>query len=477
NLGTYSSDLARMLAYTTSFVGCPLTDWNVAMEQRLGWTQDTGYALTEGKYGVECGLATFTVNDQKVLMLNFAPHRQSYTQIAKRISFKRTRAKNKTAHSLSFWNGFNRDVSVFTKFLRTWNEIAPQIRQWVTDNVGLPYQAVPGAQPRSSVPATGLDQSNTSARVRAAPVIATTDGTPFTIIVAGYSIGGAIAQLCAGELGHCYHPSAVTCYTFGQPKVGNAEFTRIYPKLCPRYFRVVQANDPIPHLPSSSVGYTHVHGSKVRYQGITTPATLSEYKIGPTTGFFQKVGQRTSRSMQGSDSKYDLHASYMGVHFPLQRSRKDTDNREIITGEQLPTLRDLSEESLHQLEQDLEEGFTNHDKHRIASQLRDRPTPMVIPGAAPRVHDALEQEEEGPEEFTQPEEESEFDEEIETSMAEAGRLEHEAAQGKLRDDSIEHILDEPAQDHLSAFDNNQNEKGAVKPEELPGSGIGGFTGL
>ncbi|GIQ80197.1 hypothetical protein KIPB_000956 [Kipferlia bialata] len=421
SLGIYSAEIARQLAYVTSFVGCPLTDWDVAMRERLSLAQNTAYALTDGnKYSCECGMASADINGTQTLILAFAPHRQRYTQVLKRLSRGRARKCLKKATSFDYVEGYTKDVQLHSKLLAQFHEMAPSIRQWVYDTIGLPYNVVGGDQPRaadpvdSSVPRVEMEgeevtaqgeavteaegeqqqeereeereEPNPAARQRGAPIrlVNSETGKPFTIILTGHSFGACLAQMMAVELGHCYHKSAVTLYTFGQPKTGNAEWCRLVPHLCPRFFRVVQARDAVPHLPASSIGFTHVKGSKVRYQGVTDRSTMTQYKIGPTVGFFQRISQHTSKSKQGDNSDYDLHASYMGVHLPMQRSRKDTDNRNIMTGEMVEACRDLSDESTATLSQDIQEGFPNDDKTRVEQQLRDMPQHRQA--AAPRLH-------------------------------------------------------------------------------------------
>ena len=63
-------------------------------------------------------------------------------------------------------------------------------------------------------------------------VLAEVPEEPWHVYVTGHSMGGSIGQLCAYELS-CreYKKSkkpSVTCYTFGQPRVGNVNFSEDY---------------------------------------------------------------------------------------------------------------------------------------------------------------------------------------------------------------------------------------------------------
>ena len=72
--------------------------------------------------------------------------------------------------------------------------------------------------------------------------------------IAGHSLGGAVALLCASQMAfHAPRFGAVRLaglYTCGQPRVGNREFAdSITPHLGRLYFRIVHGNDIVPHVP------------------------------------------------------------------------------------------------------------------------------------------------------------------------------------------------------------------------------------
>ncbi|KAI6183054.1 Class 3 lipase protein [Aphelenchoides bicaudatus] len=82
----------------------------------------------------------------------------------------------------------------------------------------------------------------------------------YKVWVTGHSLGGALAQIAAGELvGVQKVPSdRVVMINFGQPRVGNKEYVEVYEKLVPNAFRIVHANDLVPHVPPKSFdGYEH----------------------------------------------------------------------------------------------------------------------------------------------------------------------------------------------------------------------------
>lgn len=64
------------------------------------------------------------------------------------------------------------------------------------------------------------------------------------VFVAGHSLGGALATLCAHRLQKLDHQ--VQCYTYGSPRVGNTDFAAAY--TVPTY-RWVDVDDVVPHVP------------------------------------------------------------------------------------------------------------------------------------------------------------------------------------------------------------------------------------
>lgn len=76
-------------------------------------------------------------------------------------------------------------------------------------------------------------------------------------IVAGHSLGGALASLSSASLVH-YFPN-LTSYTLGQFRTGNpayaAYINRILPY--PNIYRITHTNDGIPQTIHKSKGYLH----------------------------------------------------------------------------------------------------------------------------------------------------------------------------------------------------------------------------
>lgn len=78
-------------------------------------------------------------------------------------------------------------------------------------------------------------------------------GTVYRIFTTGHSLGGALASLCAYSITYMlrrmdYPIADVTVYTYGQPRLGNHAFQRIYNKAVPRTFRVVNESDVVVNM-------------------------------------------------------------------------------------------------------------------------------------------------------------------------------------------------------------------------------------
>lgn len=82
------------------------------------------------------------------------------------------------------------------------------------------------------------------------------------IWIAGHSLGGAIATLCALDVAVNTRFSDPLLLTFGSPKVGNAAFAAAFSRHIRRSVRIVNSSDLVPVLPPSLKGaeYSHVKG-------------------------------------------------------------------------------------------------------------------------------------------------------------------------------------------------------------------------
>ncbi|CAB4427597.1 unnamed protein product [Rhizophagus irregularis] len=81
----------------------------------------------------------------------------------------------------------------------------------------------------------------------------------YKVISTGHSLGGSLALFQTLDLIGTpgLNPSNLFTYTYGQPRTGNKEFTQFVTSSGHKFFRIVNKNDIIPHLPFRSLSYSH----------------------------------------------------------------------------------------------------------------------------------------------------------------------------------------------------------------------------
>ena len=104
------------------------------------------------------------------------------------------------------------------------------------------------------------------------------------LFITGHSLGGALAILAALELQRNGFP-IVQVYTFGQPRVGNADFRQRYDAvLGDKTFRMVFQEDivaRVPHLPAWHDPYRHV-GTEVFIPSDVAIRSSDDFLINPS---------------------------------------------------------------------------------------------------------------------------------------------------------------------------------------------------
>lgn len=77
--------------------------------------------------------------------------------------------------------------------------------------------------------------------------------------ITGHSLGGALATLAAAHFALVLDKPVRGIYTFGQPRVGNREFSRNFDAdLKGRFFRFVNNSDIVTRIPTRVMSYSHV---------------------------------------------------------------------------------------------------------------------------------------------------------------------------------------------------------------------------
>jgi hypothetical protein len=109
------------------------------------------------------------------------------------------------------------------------------------------------------------------------------------VLMTGHSLGGALTALASYDLLDSHYPVNYV-YTFGQPRVGNREFSTAMETLIgQKHFRVIDYRDIVPHLPPAQFAFYH-YGHEIWYH----PEGMQEYS------------QCTSEDPKCSNSLIDL---------------------------------------------------------------------------------------------------------------------------------------------------------------------------
>ena len=84
---------------------------------------------------------------------------------------------------------------------------------------------------------------------------ATAANPSYSLVITGHSLGGAVGTIAAASLRAAGY--ACDLYTYGSPRVGNAEFVNFVIAQSGGEYRVTHADDPVPRLPPILLNYRH----------------------------------------------------------------------------------------------------------------------------------------------------------------------------------------------------------------------------
>jgi len=99
----------------------------------------------------------------------------------------------------------------------------------------------------------------------------------YAVVVTGHSLGGAVASLAAISIKAANPSAPLKLYTYGQPRVGNAEFSSFVEKSigASNIYRAVHTYDGVPTILFKSLGYRHF---ATEYWNFVDPARPSSVK-------------------------------------------------------------------------------------------------------------------------------------------------------------------------------------------------------
>lgn len=79
---------------------------------------------------------------------------------------------------------------------------------------------------------------------------------PYSLIVSGYSVGGAMSQIASSILARMFPHFYVKCHAFGSPKPGNSDFAKWFSDGVKESYRIIHGNDPVVRMPTEC-GWSH----------------------------------------------------------------------------------------------------------------------------------------------------------------------------------------------------------------------------
>lgn len=135
--------------------------------------------------------------------------------------------------------------------------IASSLKNWITDlDAGHSsiYPVIPGA-----LVYTGFLDAwySIKEQVVAAVQQVFKQIKPTEFYFTGHSLGAALSVLAAIEIG-IESGLPITCYNFGDPRVGNTIFAEYFDSHIQTSWRLVNQRDIVPHLPGKEFGFWHI---------------------------------------------------------------------------------------------------------------------------------------------------------------------------------------------------------------------------
>ncbi|KAF0686452.1 Aste57867_21729 [Aphanomyces stellatus] len=123
------------------------------------------------------------------------------------------------------------------------------------------------------------------------------------LLVAGHSLGAAVAAIAVVDLHVRHNITTHTLLTFGEPRVGNAAFVTRLLQVVPHMHRLTHWRDIVPHVPLEWQGYVH------EPQEVWYTENATAYKLCSPT-----MGEDPSCSLQvPTISSFADHVVYLNI--------------------------------------------------------------------------------------------------------------------------------------------------------------------
>lgn len=128
--------------------------------------------------------------------------------------------------------------------------------------------------------------------------------TPTEYYFSGHSLGAAVSVIAAVDIGPSFN-LPITCYNYGDPRVGNNVFASYFNAHIGTTYRMVNQHDIVPHLPTKELGFWHI-STEVWWNSSTT------YKVCDETGEDPTCSDSILVSLN-----IEEHLSYLGIPLRL----------------------------------------------------------------------------------------------------------------------------------------------------------------
>eukprot|EP00767_Chilomastix_cuspidata_P000028 gnl/Chilomastix_cuspidata/1006.p1 GENE.gnl/Chilomastix_cuspidata/1006~~gnl/Chilomastix_cuspidata/1006.p1 ORF type:complete len:495 (+),score=188.27 gnl/Chilomastix_cuspidata/1006:1968-3452(+) len=314
--------LANYLAFVCSLLCDPLTAPAFAIRWRLGWTQTAEHFNDDPDTGIEALFQSFgefvvlafrsrlswdetvaLLDDKRVATTCQVPARLAAVEQCRMRAKKRGEPFSLADVRDPPWGratgrGDPR-VQFHARISGAYSRVSREVCSFVREALGHPLEMLLALGPE-------LRTAREKAR----------------ILIAGHGLGGAVAQLCALDFASLYGADDVCCYTFGQPRVGNARAAEFFLHFGGQLFRVTNATDRIVHMPTQTAGFFHPKHTRVAYG--FPPRTGREGFLGmrirppvPSDQARQMLRRKQHASRHQVVTDLRVHTCYCGVLFPM----------------------------------------------------------------------------------------------------------------------------------------------------------------
>eukprot|EP00742_Colponemidia_sp_Colp-10_P017845 GILJ01020563.1.p1 GENE.GILJ01020563.1~~GILJ01020563.1.p1 ORF type:complete len:258 (-),score=34.42 GILJ01020563.1:53-763(-) len=141
------------------------------------------------------------------------------------------------------------------------------------------------------------------------------------LFITGHSLGAAVSTLATLDLEYNTQDRYVTLYNFGEPRIGDANFSQYAVSHLPQksQYRVTHHMDPVPHVPLMEWNYLHVpHEIFYNNNGNTS------YVICNDSAFAEDPN---CSDQYGLPLEFEDHVLYLGVHTGCDITPSDLEKR------------------------------------------------------------------------------------------------------------------------------------------------------